>query len=202
MTVTPPTLTDQPATPEWWECRAVNGKPQLLGPAYHSDPAELTDLGVAALVERAVDEVAAWHRIAETSAIPTPPWEQLLSPDTFSGHKLHIACASLADVRAALAVVFEVCWRAGLGVKAATAADVLGKGKGVVIYLPRRGTVDRDVSLVAAALAGYAPAAPVTVPGDVQLAGALWWRHEFGGADPGYDVDSYEYRRWYVPAAA
>lgn len=201
--VTPPTLTDHPAAPEWWRCREVEALNCVLGMARFGDPADLTDLEVAALVDNAVEAVASWHSLAEVSTIPTPPWEQLLSSETHSGHKLHVACATLADVRTALAAVFETCWRAGLGVKAATALDVLdARGKGVVIYLPRRATVDRDASLIAHALGEFTPSAPVDIAGGVHLVGALWWRHEFGGVDPGEDVwGMAEYRRLYVPAS-
>lgn len=194
-----PTLTDQPTAPEWWECRSAEVTADVIGAAGYGDPADLTDVAVAALVDEAVHAVGSWHGLAD--GMPTPQWEQLISVDSFSGHKLHIACASFDDVRAVLARVFEVLFRAGLGCKAATSLAALERGKGVVVYLPRRATVGRDASLVAAALAGYRPSAPVDIFGSERLAGAVWWRHEFGGVDPGSDVWSVgEYRSRYVPA--
>ncbi|MEU3455640.1 hypothetical protein ABZ671_18865 [Micromonospora sp. NPDC006766] len=201
--VTPPAVHNAPAAPDWWEIQGVQLPDDIAGPARFANPADLSELERAMVAENAADSIARWHSIAETSPTPTPAWKQLLSPDSHSGHKLHVPAATLADVRARLAAVFAVAWSAGLGMKAATSSTALATGKGVVIYLPRRATVDRDTSLIAAALAGYRPSAPVTCVGSTQLTDGLWWRHEFGGADPGYDVfDPREYRALYVPAAA
>lgn len=197
-----PVLTDQPTAPEYWECRDVQAPDDIMGTARFGDPAGLSDLQIMGLVDNAVDEVARWHAIADTGRVPTPAWKALLSPETFSGYKLHVQCANFADVRWVLALAFETCWRAGLGCKAATAIDAGRLDKGVVVYLPRRATVDRDASLIARALAPYTPSGPVGTPiGSEPLTGPVWWRHEFGGVDPGYDVPRFEYRGLYVSAA-
>lgn len=201
-TVAAPTLTTQPDAPAWDECRDTDVADDIMGMARYTDPATLTDLDIAHIVDSAIATCATWHRLAD-KGIPTQPWKQLLAPNTHSGHKLHIACATFDDVRSVLARVFEVAWRAGMGCKAATSPVALERGKGVVVYLPRRATIDRDASLIARALDGYAPTTPVDILGSVHLTGALWWRHEFGGIDPGVDVWTLsEYRALYVPAPA
>ncbi|MBC9000444.1 hypothetical protein [Micromonospora aurantiaca (nom. illeg.)] len=202
-TVAPPAIHPAPAAPDWWEIQGTELPDDIAGPARFGDPADLTALERAVVATNAVDAIARWHRIADDGRVPTPAWKQLLMPDSWSGHKLYAPAATLADVRAALAAVFPIVWAAGLGMKAATSPTGLLHGKGVVIYLPRRVTVDRDTSLVAAALADYRPARPVTCTGATRLADGLWWRHEFGGVDLGYDVyDPREYRARYAPAAA
>ncbi|XTZ13860.1 hypothetical protein ACQSSU_20400 [Micromonospora echinospora] len=201
--VRPPALHDAPTAPEWWEIRDTQLPDDIAEPARFGDPAQLSDLERTVVAQNAYDAIERWHRVAKSSPIPTPPWKALLQPDSWSGHKLHVPAASLADVRAGLAATFRTAWTSGLGMKAATGTDVLATGKGLVIYLPRRDTIDRDASLIAAALAGYRPSALVTCTGGTQLAPALWWRHEFGGTDPGHDIfDPREYRSLYVPAAA
>lgn len=196
--VTPPSITTTPAAPDYWDARDTMLADDVAGPGF-GDPAELTDIEVLSIADSAVVSLATWHRLAPS--MPTPAWKQLASPETHSGHKLHIACASFDDVRSVVARVLPVVVRAGLGCKAATSALALRRGKGVVVYLPRRASVDRDASLIVAAMAGYRPSSPVDIFGSVQLDGAVWWRHEFGGVDPGADVWSMgEYRALYVPA--
>lgn len=199
MVVTAPTLTTTPDAPEWWECRNTELSDEIVGSTVLGDPAEVTDIELDAIVDAAVLSLKTWHQLAD--AMPTPAWKQLASPDTFSGHKLHVACASFDDVRAVVARLVPVVFRAGLGCKAATSPLGLSRGKGVVVYLPRRDSVARDASLIALALDGYRASAPVDIFGGERLAGDLWWRHEFGGVDPGFDVFSRaEYRSLYVPA--
>ncbi|MEU3452238.1 hypothetical protein ABZ671_01145 [Micromonospora sp. NPDC006766] len=190
-----PTITAGPDAPEWWECRGTELAADIAAPG---DPADLTDVEVGGIVDAAVSELRTWHDLAET--MPTRAWEPLATPDSWSGHKLHIGCADFADVRAVVAKVLPVVISAGLGCKAATSSVGLRRGKGVVVYLPRRDRVDRDASLVVQALAGYQPSAPVDIFGSVRLSGAVWWRWEFR-EDPGCDVWSRaEYRDLYVKA--
>ena len=197
--VNPPTVTDQPTAPEWWECQGAEVAPDLMGSRRFADPADLDGITLDVIAGEAADEVSRWHRYA-ADGMRVPAWKTISVPESFSGHKLHVGCATGEDVSAVLRLVLPVVIRAGLGCKASTAPESLRGGKGVVVYLPRRATADRDASLIVRAVAGYAPARPVDIRGGVCLAGAVWWRWEFS-QDPGADVWSLsEYRGLYVPA--
>ncbi|MEN3308876.1 MAG: hypothetical protein V7603_5078 [Micromonosporaceae bacterium] len=155
------------------------------------------DRDPAQYAEAAADVVKRWHGLA--AAELGPPWVQVLSSEQVSGHKLHVAAANLEQVREALSRVWVVCQQAGLGLKAAGGEENLAynNGKGLTIYLPRRDTIHRDASLVAAALDGYHPG--VDIYGDTRLSDAVWHRYEFTH-DPGHDVDLFRYRQLYRPA--
>ena len=124
-----------------------------------------------------------------TTGAGATSWLQLLGAPQHSGHKLHVAAGNLAEVRDALRRIAPVLLRAGLGVAVARREDVLWDthGLGLTISLPRRATIHRDVSLVAAALAGYQPSV-AKLAGETQLAPGLFHRFEFGW-DPGIDFD-------------
>ena len=200
-TVVPILLAD-PGEIDWHDCNTAEPSAEVVrhvtGTVFAPHPDERDP---AQYADAARDIVAKWQDLAEGGMGLGMPWVQVLMSEQHSGHKLHIAAADLQQVRDALHRVWPVCQQAGLGLKAVGSTENLAHnhGKGLTIYLPRRATIHRDTTLVAAALRGYDPSV-ADIYGDTQVIGAVWHRYEFT-QDPGHDVDTREYYRLYQPAA-
>ena len=132
-----------------------------------------------------------------------PDFVQVLSADTHSGWKLHVASDGAEQTEQAAQAVYKVARDRGIGMKIAT-ANLTSKPqpdgqmsvqatKGVTLYLPRRQTVDEDTTAVVRALesSGYTTRASVAGSTEKHVRGAVWSRWELD-RDPGRDVPTRE----------
>lgn len=134
------------------------------------------------------------------------PWVNMNSPayDSYSGWKLHIYSVTEEDVEELALRLFKLVEERGMGMKLAT-PRILAKfapgnpqrGKGVVIYLPRRATLDDDIAAVVAAVEGYAPQGEIQ--GSEHVAGPVWKRFDLA-QDLGRDVTRQEHDMLYAEA--
>jgi len=126
--------------------------------------------------------------------------------DSYSGHKLQVACETVDDILEVVGRVGDVVIERGMAMKVATPytlnrpADHPERTKGVTVYLPRRATLEADTAAIVDSMAGYR-LADARIPDGRFVGNGVSSRFEFA-SDPGRDVGPDEREALYRMAPA